>query len=84
MKTLGLATAILALTVAGGTFFGSPGTANAEDFNVRVGVGDGHHHGWRHGHHWRGHYAQSRCRVVVRHRINGHGDRVTVRKRICD
>ena len=26
----------------------------------------------------------SHCRVVVTHRINGHGDRVTVRKRVCN
>ena len=57
------------------------GAAKAEDFGVTVRTGDGH---YRHHHrHWRGDYARAHCRVVVTHRINGHGDRVTVRKKVC-
>ena len=53
---------------------------------VDVHVGPGGVHVDRHHHHWRGAYDYSPggCRVVITKRINGAGERVTVRKRICD
>ena len=80
MKYLAIAAAVLGLAV-----INTAGTAKAEDFGVTIRAGDNHHDSWRHRHHWRGDYARaSRCRVIVTHRINGHGDRVTVRKKVCD
>jgi hypothetical protein len=78
MKYVAIAAAVLGLAE-----LGHAGTAKAEDFGVTIRTGSDHDH-WRHRHHWRGDYARARCRVVVTHRINGHGDRVTVRKKICD
>lgn len=79
MKYVAIAIAVLGLTA-----INTAGTAKAEDFGVTIRAGDSHDH-WRHRHHWRGDYARANhCRVVVTHRINGHGDRVTVRKKICD
>ena len=80
MRYLILATALaLALPLVG-----NAGVANAQDVHVSVGDRDHGHwrgEGWRHG---RGAYAYERgCRTVITNRINGHGDRVTVRKRIC-
>lgn len=79
MKYVAIAAAVLGLAV-----IGNAGTAKAEDFGVSIRAGDNHHDNWRHRHHWRGDYARARCRVVVTHRVNGHGDRVTVRKKVCD
>jgi len=80
MKYLILGTALaMALPLVGNV-----SVANAQD--VSVSVGDHHRdnwrgEGWRH-RHWRGAYA-SGCRTVITNRINGRGDRVTVRKRVC-
>ncbi|MFY9686997.1 MAG: hypothetical protein WAJ88_14450 [Pseudolabrys sp.] len=79
MKYVAIAAAVLGLAVVN-----TAGTANAEDFGVTIRAGDNHSHYRGHNHHWRGDYARARCRVVVTHRINGHGDRVTVRKKVCD
>ncbi|HET8544003.1 MAG TPA: hypothetical protein VFL68_05820 [Pseudolabrys sp.] len=79
MKYVALAAAVLGLAA-----INTAGTAKAEDFGVTIRAGEGHSH-YRHHDHWRGDYARaSHCRVVVTHRINGHGDRVTVRKKVCD
>jgi hypothetical protein len=76
MKYLVIATAVLGLAAVS-----TAGVAKAEDFGVTIRSGDSH---YRHHHHWRGDYASARCRMIVTHRINGHGDRVTVRKKVCD
>ena len=76
MKYVAIAAAALGLALVS-----TAGTAKAEDFGVTIRAGDSH---YRHHHHWRGDYARARCRVVVTHRTNGHGDRVTVRKKVCD
>ncbi|HET7848726.1 MAG TPA: hypothetical protein VFL51_06670 [Pseudolabrys sp.] len=58
--------------------------ANAESFGVYIG-GNGYHHRYHHRHDWRGAYAYDRdCRTVVRSHINRWGERVRVRKRVCD
>ncbi len=79
MRRVALATALIAASLIGGTV-----AANAEEFGFSVGVGD-HDAYWRDDHRWRGDYAYaSGCRTVITHRMNDDGDRVTVRKRICD
>jgi hypothetical protein len=77
MKYIAIAAAVIGLAA-----INTAGTAKAEDFGVTIRAGESNHHHWRH-HHWRGDYARANCRVVVTHRINGHGDRVTVRKKVC-
>ena len=77
MKYIAIVAAMLGLAA-----INAAGTAKAEDFGVTIRAGDSHDH-WRHGHHWRGDYARA-CRTIVTHRINRHGDRVTVRKKVCD
>ena len=77
MKYVTIAAAVLALAA-----INTAGTAKAQDVGVSIRAGDNHDH-WRHRHHWRGDYARA-CRTIVTQRINGRGDRVTVRKRICD
>ena len=53
----------------------SAGAASAQD--IRIGPG-GVHVGPRH------YYDSDRCRVIIDHHINADGDRVTVRRRVCD
>jgi len=77
MKYIAIVAAMLGLAA-----INAAGTAKAEDFGVTIRAGDSHDH-WRHGHHWRGDYARA-CRTIVTHRINSHGDRVTVRRKVCD
>ena len=77
MKYIAIAAAVIGLAA-----INTAGTAKAEDFGVSIRAGD-HHDNWQHRHHWRGDYARA-CRTVVTHRINGRGDRVTVRKKVCD
>jgi hypothetical protein len=77
MKYVAIAAVVLGLATVSTT-----GTAKAENFGVTVRAGDNHDH-WRHRHHWRGDYARA-CRTIVTHRINARGDRVTIRKRVCD
>ena len=77
MKYVAIAAVVLGLATVSAT-----GTVQAENFGVTVRTGDNHDH-WRHRHHWRGDYARA-CRTIVTHRINGRGDRVTIRKRVCD
>ena len=84
MKRIAMAAALVAATA-----LGSIGAANAAGVEFDVGgggvyVGPRHDHDWRwRRHHWRGDYA-SDCRVVVRTHINRWGERVQVRRRICD
>jgi hypothetical protein len=81
MKRIAIAAAVLAATA-----FGSV-AANAVEFDVGprgVYVGPNHHHSyWRH-RHWRHAYGFAGCRTVVRTHINRFGERVSVRRRICD
>jgi hypothetical protein len=77
MKYVAIAAVVLGLATVSAT-----GTVKAENFGVTVRTGDNHDN-WRHRHHWRGDYARA-CRTIVTHRINGRGDRVTIRKRVCD
>jgi hypothetical protein len=78
MKYLILGTALaLALPLTNGI-----GPASAQE--IRFSLGDrGHWHGHRHRHGNAYAYVPD-CRVVVKKRINRFGERVTVRKRICD
>jgi hypothetical protein len=77
MKYVAIAAVVLGLATVS-----AAGTVKAENFGVTVRTGDNHDH-WRHRHHWRGDYARA-CRTIVTHRINARGDRVTIRKRVCD
>jgi hypothetical protein len=77
MKYVAIAAVVLGLATVS-----AAGTVKAENFGVTVRTGDNHDHR-RHRHHWRGDYARA-CRTIVTHRINGRGDRVTIRKRVCD
>jgi len=75
---------LIAAAVAGLATVSIAGTAKAEDLGVTIRTDNGHHYGWRH-HHWRGDYARAGgCRVIIKHRINAHGERVTVRRKVCD
>jgi hypothetical protein len=77
MKRVALGIGLRALTALSGV-----GAANAQGFGVYVGTDHPHH--WRH-HEWRGDYAYvPECRIVTRTHINRWGERVVVRKRICD
>jgi hypothetical protein len=53
-----------------------------------IDVGPGGFHVGRHHHydHWRGAYAYSPgdCRVIISRHLNRFGERVTVRRRVCD
>ena len=84
MKRIAIAAAIAAATALGSV---SAASAAAVEFDVGPGgvyVGPNHHH-WRHRDHWRRAYDyDGGCRVIVRHHINRWGERVTVRRRICD
>ena len=79
MKRIALAAAVLAATA-----LGSIGAANAEGVVIGAGpagvyVGTGHHHHWRRDYDYAG-----SCRVIVRTHLNRFGERVTVRRRVCD
>jgi hypothetical protein len=78
MKYVAIAAAVLGLAA-----INTAGTAKAQDVGVTIRAGESHNHYRHHRHHWRGDYARA-CRTVVTHRINGRGDRVTVRKKVCD
>jgi hypothetical protein len=83
MKRIAIAAAMVAATA-----LASMGGAQAAgvEFNVGPGgvyVGNGHHYGWRH-RHYRESYGFGGCRVVVRTHYNRFGERVTVRRRVCD
>jgi hypothetical protein len=82
MKRIVLAAAVAAAAVMGS--FAVGGAAQAQGVSIGVGPGGvyvGERDGWRHRHHWRRDYAS--CRTVVTTRWR-HGNRVTVRRRICD
>jgi len=75
MKSILVGAGLLAAALIGGA-----GAANAQ---IDVQVGPGYHRDWHH-RYWRDYDYDRRCRTIITHRINGRGDRVTVRKRICD
>ena len=79
MKRIAIVATMVAATL------GSVGVASAQGVELDVGRG-GVYVGPRH-HHWRGYrsydYARD-CRVIVTHRTNRFGERVTVRRRVCD
>ena len=78
MKRLAIGLAVVTATV-----LGSLGAASAQ--GVVVGAGPvGVYVGHPYRHHWRRDYDYARCRVVVRTHFNRFGERVTVRRRICD
>jgi hypothetical protein len=80
MKRIAIVAAVVAATL------GTAGAASAIEFNVGPGgvyVGPQHHHR-DHRRGWRAYNYARDCRVVVRHHINRWGERVTVRRRICD
>jgi hypothetical protein len=81
MKRIVIASAVLAAAAFGS--FGSVSPANAEGVVIGAGpggvyVGTAHRH-----HHWRRDYGYARCRTVVTTRWR-HGNRITVRRRVCD
>jgi hypothetical protein len=56
----------------------SAGAASAQDIHIGpggVGIGPRHHY-----YDYRG----GDCRTIIDHHINANGDRVTVRRRVCD
>jgi hypothetical protein len=70
---------ILALATFGALAAGTMGAANAFEFGVGPGgvyVGPGYYHHY-------GYYGEG-CRVIVTHRFNRFGDRIVVRRRVCD
>ena len=62
---------------------GGASVANAVEFDVGPG---GVYVGHRHHHHrnYRAYDRYDRCRVIIDHRVNRFGDRVTVKRRVCD
>jgi hypothetical protein len=70
---------LFALAAAAALTAGSVGAANA--FELGIGPGGVHV-----GPGWHRHYYdyEGGCRMIVTHRINPDGDRVTVRRRVCD
>jgi hypothetical protein len=76
----------LAAIVTAAAALGMIGPAGAQGVVIGAGpggvyVGNGYH---RHHHHWRHHYDYARCRTIVRSHINRYGERVSVRRRVCD
>ena len=77
MKRIALSIGLLTFAALSGG-----GIANAQSFGVYV--GSDHPHYWHH-HNWRNDFAYApRCRVITRTHIDRWGERVTVRRRICD
>jgi Ni/Co efflux regulator RcnB len=77
---------VLAILVLASAAFALPGVASAGGVTIGAGPGGvyiGTHDRdyWRH-RHWRHRYDRD-CRVVVTHRWR-HGERITVRRQICD
>jgi hypothetical protein len=69
-------------TVLVAAALGSIGPSNAA--GVVVGAGPhGVYVGTTHRHHWRHDYDYARCRTIVTTRWR-HGERITVRRRVCD
>ena len=74
---------LVAAAVAAAAMIAVPAASQAESFSVRI--GNGHHHhrhvdrGWHRGWHAR---AGGHCRTVITHKWR-HGNRITIRKRIC-
>ena len=76
MKQVALAMALIGFAV------GSSGTASAQGFGVYLGTGHPRYHDQDD---YAPYYAYHRdCRVVLRKHINRRGERVMVRRRICD
>ena len=67
---------LLALS-ASAALMATVGVASAQDIRVGPGgvdIGPRHHR----------YYDSGSCRTIIDHRINADGDRVTVRRRVCD
>ena len=67
---------LLALPAAAALMI-TAGAASAQDIHIGpggVGIGPRHYYD----------YDRGNCRVIIDHRVNADGDRVTVRRRICD
>ena len=88
MKRIAIAAALAAAAA-----LGSVGAATAAGVEFDVGPGGvyvgGHDHDrysddWRWRHRYRETYGAGGCRTVIRTHINRFGERVTVRRRICD
>ena len=72
------------MALLGFAVWGSSETASAQGFGVYLGTGHPRYAD-RWGDDYADDYAYRRdCRVVVRQHINRWGERVTVRRRICD
>ena len=74
---------LFALSAVAALMAGSAGAASALEFGVGPG-GVGVDVGPRYHHRYYDRYDTERCRVIIDHRLNADGDRVTVRRRICD
>jgi hypothetical protein len=82
MRLVIVASALSGLVLAG---VSSTAPAGAVEFSVGPGgVHVGRDHRWRdRDHRWRDRYDQS-CRVIIDHHTNRWGERVTVRRHVCD
>ncbi len=81
MKRIAIAAAVLAATTIGSI------AAHAVEVGVGPGgvyVGERHDNDWRWRHRHETYGFGEGCRVIVRTHINRFGERVTVRRRVCD
>jgi hypothetical protein len=79
---------VIAAAIAASAMIGIAGAASAQGVEVDVGrggvrVGPGYHHGWDRDRWHRAYGYERGCRVIVTHRVNRFGERVTVRRRVC-
>lgn len=77
---LGLAAALAIVT-------GGVTAANAVELDVGPGgvrIGEHRHHGYDRGYRAYGAYRGGGCRVVIDRHVNRFGERVVVKRRICD
>ena len=86
MKRIAIAAAVVAATAVGAVSYAS---AAGVEFGVGPGgvyVGERNHYSddWRYRHRYRETCGFGACRTVVRTHINQFGERVSVRRRICD
>ncbi|CAN5202316.1 hypothetical protein BH11PSE4_BH11PSE4_19220 [soil metagenome] len=81
---------LMILGIIGAGALGAAGSANAQGVRLGIGpsgvhVGVNDHHRGRHHRRWNRHHGyRNDCRVIVRKHINRRGERVVVRKRVCD
>lgn len=85
MKRMAIAAAVLAATAIGSIGYASAVEVGVGPGGVYVGEGyRGYDRDWRWRHRGETYGYGDRCRVIVRTHINRFGERVSVRRRICD